>query len=759
MARTVKVYAAVDWDEDGGYANPSDDVSSMVQSVELDRSITSDVPDEASLVTGFIATETTLTLGSDDLSNKEVIEFFSAVNPASPLYLKERIGSRLKVGLDFFTSAGVERIMQMDGGRLRTVTLNRGEQQVILVSLDRREDLRSEATYPTVVADDNSTLLGVSKRAGLNAQWLIDYLLRKAGYYASPPVRASCILAVTMHGSAYPEVGSLVYVHVMDAGSNIVGPAAFAAGSTGLLAVRYLDPDGAELRLQYTLAKTAPTVTGSSLFLQCWLQAVSASLIALPRMEDEGAFNFADIRIPADGSVTVQVFRDGFTSGVVTVAAAGSFPRDGAEHYLGASFTYTSTGGTARIRIGSADFSAAFTVGGGSTGGPLTQITQYDPGSPDYRLRDLQVTTEPYVSTMWDNAFTPTAILDSSSNELTATAPTPGQDVWNCLKDLADAEQGIIQFTEDGIFRFWNSNHMLSQPAVATLQVDVKDLQLEESIDTVRNRINVPVRPLRVKKPGWVWSSPTAYKISANDKTTIWATWEDGSVPYNISTVWNYLSAGETGHSGYRATTAADGTGAVVSNLHATITIFQNSVKIVVRNPNVFKVWLVNPSGMTDDQGSPGVYLWGQIVSPDPKSVDNTPSDTGFGNITYVDNVSIQSYGEQVLDMNENKWVQSSATGQALAELVGSRLRHPMLTIINLTIKGRPELQLGDRVLIVDSSAGSTKMSANFWIVGITSNWAKDNGLEQTLTLRGYAGFWLLGVAGQSEIGQTTFVR
>jgi hypothetical protein len=137
--RYFKPVVLVDWLGNGTFSDTYDDMSSFVEGIIVDRSLTSDVPDEAQLTTGFAAAEATITLGSDLLRGQNIIELLSPLNTSSPLWsVVDRIGRRVTVGVDVQTTAGMERVLLLTGSRSRELTGTRGEQTVTLTTLDRR---------------------------------------------------------------------------------------------------------------------------------------------------------------------------------------------------------------------------------------------------------------------------------------------------------------------------------------------------------------------------------------------------------------------------------------------------------------------------------------------------------------------------------------------------------------------------------------------------------------------------------------------
>src|SRR5690606_27068407 len=86
------------------------------------------------------------------------------------------------------------------------------------------------------------------------------------------------------------------------------------------------------------------------------------------------------------------------------------------------------------------------------------------------------------------------AVLDLGVNRLGYTPYIEARDGWDIICDVAGAEFGSVFFDENGVFRFWNWNTMLSKQSnrVRTFTLDqVEGLNLTTSLDSIRNVITV----------------------------------------------------------------------------------------------------------------------------------------------------------------------------------------------------------------------------------------------------------------------------
>jgi hypothetical protein len=199
----------VDWQRDG-YTGAYADVSGAVESVTVDRSITTDLPEQAQLVSGYGAAEASVELAGQ-VGGVAVSRLLSPYDSSSPLAAAARVASPVDVDFGFVGDAGTEWV---DGfvGRVRSVGVGASSGSVSVDALDASEAIRTPVNLPGVVAQTGS---GVSKKqAHLSAQWVMDLVLRASGVLTGPALRPLTVLSWTMRGSAAPDVGTLTYAEV-----------------------------------------------------------------------------------------------------------------------------------------------------------------------------------------------------------------------------------------------------------------------------------------------------------------------------------------------------------------------------------------------------------------------------------------------------------------------------------------------------------------------------------------------------------------
>lgn len=716
-----------DWAKDGNFTGTYDDLTPVVASVSVERSITSDLPDEANLVVGSAAAQATVEMSGNFTNGNGATQVLSPYGSALGGGV-QRVGAPLEIDLGMVGDAGAE-VLPAFRGRARSSTPSSGDRTVSLTGLDGSELLRTSVTLPVFVALDPINPQGAP---ALDGGWVMDYILRRNGYYRSPAQRASAVLSATMFGSAYPEVGTLVQAGSHIAGVSYQGTPTFRTITHGRALKSCRTTPGAstvDTFATWTLSSNLSVNNGSNFFIECdrvnEVTPTAGAGLTLIQVTDSLGTTGVALDVTTGGLLQCRVLRGGAT-GAVTL---GTMP-SGTDTYLAVHFAMTAAGANINTRIGSTTTSGSATVGT-STGNPaVTQAQLFIRAGGvviDATVGGLQVTSEAFSAGMWNNAFTPTATLDDSLSPLQAMPVVEDGPPWGVLQDLAKAECGVILFREDGTVRFLNRAALSGGSSVATLSSSraLKSLAASEDIDGIRNIVHVPAAPLDLDvAQSAIWSVNDSLVISALGSILIGASF-DGAAFTLDDTIAYYSgsTAPSVSGSGYRAARNSDGTGGDISNLGWTVVRFPGRALLTVTNPNAFDAWLVDNSLGGGSAGQPLLQLAGRVARP---------TENGYMAVE-KDATSITANGEQTLDVPENVWRQTSEAANTLAVALKAQLKdaHPVLT--GVEVVADPRLQLADRVTVTDPAG--LLVSADFWIVAKTDR-LDSGGMSQSLTLR-----------------------
>jgi hypothetical protein len=728
------------------------DLSLSIESLSIEASITTDMPDGTRLAAGYPAMQATFTLsGMVDQTNEKMTAawlFGLYAVPgvvASPLLRKSVLGAAVTIDLGAppVGTTTVEYVRKFTG-TVDSLTIDPISGTVAFTCIDMRNKLRTIPALPGVIT-------APPFNAGLTSEFAIDALLRAAtkGAYSSwPAARANCVLAVGFRSSMWPDIGAL------DSGIQPVptfSPGKFGTGLHSLLL------PGASFG-QALLDLAAP-ITGTSVFMEFWTTTVGPSDQLQIGIQSVFLTDQAWLTVTGSG-ITLTVSSSGTNNTQnwsVPVLGSGS-------HHIGLRLTMPAVGGTtwtatlyvdgtpnatnANITLATARTSASFVY---AFVGMVTR-------SVAIALEALQITTESG-SPVGNFGFVPKAILEPSLNALQIVPSVEaGTDPWNIIQQIADAELGVAGFDEAGLFHFYNRNTIRARPVSLTLTAttDLKSLQMTSDASAVVNHVTVPYTAWSFGKRGLIYTLADIWSVAPRS-TKVFPISIDGTVG-SIDVTASVLPDGHTvsdGASWYRASTTAAGN---APHPGITVTIGTNSSGpiVTITNPSTQWAYLVDPATYTDTNlvsaGQPSLWIGGiAATASDEVTVDYQYPDIANGG------AASSPRGDVALAVASDPWIQDGASAARLALdlLIDLYLPRPNFDALDIVPDWR--LQLLDRVRIQDFVASGVDEYAQIWGWSITFD-ASTWGMTVDARTVTSPGQWILGVAGRSELGATTYI-
>jgi hypothetical protein len=729
------------------------DLTLGVKRLEINASTSSDLPDQTRFQVGYPAMECTFTLAGlvDQRDESKTAAWLFGKYPTtasdgstSPLYQQfvEQSLVTVDLGLQPAGAAGVSELLRKFTGYVAYYQEN-PDGSVDFTCVDSRTLLRSFPVVPPVVT-------APPYNAGLTSEFAVDALLRKASASTVstwPAQRPSCLLAVGLRASLWPEVGSLVTtaaqpVPTFATGVYGSGIAQATASLTGLSNVTW----------QTTAA------LGTTVFVEFWVKGVffppfigihdAGSLIAGVPLLTLAATSTGLTVTPSAGTLGGPTFT--WTTTVDTNA-----------HYVAFKLTLPAAGGTAWS-------ATAYLDGASQASGAMNFTTPR--GAPSWNLitavpqsatiEALQVTTES--APALNNAFSPKAALDPSLNAL-QVVPEMSGDPWQIIQEVADAEFAVAGFDESGIFRFKNRATLrgaaLSRTVTSTMAL--RALGVESTTASVINRATIPYTPyVYATVASTVWTIGTATRIPKGQTVTLTAT-VDGLFT-NLATTISKLPNGTVDPTASYYRVSYDSAG---SSEHPGVTfgaIMQtsaNTLTIPVTNPTTRDAWLVSPANYLDvPAGTPLLRIAALAVTPG----DALVADFQYPPVSSGGAASTR-WGEVAYQPSSSQWLQDPDSATQLAQdiVVDSCIPRPNLT--NVSIIPDPRLQLSDVVRIVDSDRTGVDEYARIFAWTLTYEAGSDGGdmtYDMTIDARTLSapGGWIMGYAGRSEVGATAYV-
>lgn len=763
------------------------DVGLAVESISVDRQLTTDMPDGTRLITGYPAASATVTLSGlvdQTDASKTVAWLLNPANPDSPMYRLDALGAPIQIqaGLYLPGSATPEQY-PIFTGTVDDYTVDVQGGTVTLSCLDYRSKFTSVPTLPFGVFSASSPTLGTGPQL-LTPGWVLNALCEAIGRYTSPPPRASVLFRQTNHGGAWPETGPAAAVVVgSNTGNTASVPGVFASQVPHDSFASYYNtpPSGQPIG---TVPGDIGT-SGNSWFTECWVQPTTDPGIVTPNYAtclvllgvNSGGSDIQEIIMGTQaatlGSALTPSVAVSRGAGTVTVTPASlTVPNDGAWHYLSVAFHFTSTTGfTATFTVDGASQTATGTLAGAGNGSnPIVEMNVFH----NCPAESIQVTNE--TGTPASNfGFVPDpgVAIGPSLNQLTAVPDVSGQDAWGVIQQIAEAEGGIVGFDETGTFRFVNRQTLRQQgdQRAITPTYSLKTLDQEMGLSFVRNHVQLPVNALAVQPPGTVWDTgSTIHPVNANSTLTLYAT-TDNPVT-QVDTIGDVMPSGggTPGLSYYRACTAPNGRGPSRTNL--TMLVQQSgptTLIIRVSNPNNQPVWLVSPTDPafpSTSIGVPVLRVGGINITPlaVPTESGGSASGTLVADAQWpplnpdgTGGAVTNNRGELLLMLDSNPFVQDTGTAQTYATDIVTDLYQPRPLWRRTAIVTDPSLQLADQVLVQDPD--TTLVDGSALIIGVHTTVSRTD-WNQNLDLRstGTPGGWVMGVAGKSEISSTTFI-
>lgn len=715
------------------------DLTKSVVSISNDESVTSTLPAGTPLISGYPSAQLTLTLqgllnqnpGVALVEAQNVYNFFNINDPTSPMYRQPLVSLSVTVKTGVWDGSAAAELLPAFTGTVDEVVLSNGV--VTLTCLDQSWTVRGASTLPPVITQ-------TPYNAGLTSQFAIDYLLRHSSpgrYYSWPALPTTCVYAAGMRASIWPEVGSLV--------SSFIQEPSFTVGVYGTCL--------ANAAAGLVVGELATPVTPAQIINGHMISATDGSSI---NVNDDAA------------TYQLNFFRSGGTIFIYTVTPTGQATGSSVSVTSGAhEFEYSATWAASSTTVAGTlwvDGTAhSFSFAAKDARPSNLNFTRTAFGGP---IEGVIISTGSYATIA---PFTPTLMLDTSLNPLAALPDVTGQTVWETLQDIANAEAGVIGFDESGVCHFRNRNTIVEAASVRTLTSSAAliaaDTYIQRSL--VATHVTIPVNQVTITAPGTIWQATST--IVCPPGTTVFYANTQNPVVAVVATDSGYLPGSPNWANTYwRGCRTADGTGVAVTTGISVAVVQQSgsTLQVTITNSNGFYVYLVDPFG-TPSQGQPVLFLAGQAVTSTPAGAESAPT-TASGTISAdaqwppligtTGGASTNTlFGEILLSLPANNWLQNLAAGNALAAAILASLHLPIPLYRNVTFPIDQRLQMVDRVSILDSDVSMITNDA--LIIGKQTQMSHGE-WTQTCDMQGLyrPGHWVLGLAGSSELGSTTYI-
>ena len=804
--RSFSARLLVDWDRDGQYAHPLSDMSGYASKISTDRALKGSAPEEITLIEGAAAAELTATVAGEH-DGLPLTAVFSPYNGRSPFYLHALVGCEVTYSIDLHTVYGTVTYPQFVGV-LRSTEPTRGDSTVEITALDRVEALREAISVPPWAIVQRLSEQGSVRGQLCDSQWIIDHCLRQ------------CDVSPTGNRPTYkPELGvgwdALDGVHFWLSGTGSMLPTKGWMDNAITVTVPQTESGGPEMYNGDGAQPAALFDEGPSPLCLNAIPEGSGNPIdegaqlkywAQDRdlMDTEGThyLGFTLVSGGSEGDAyknvsykAVQVVNIGEDVELRLVIHQGTVYTELAEMDTGTLYPSTSLtiGDSYNWQTISAiwDYSAETGVRCYLNIGEYTSTDGFEPQNTSVRsggsgywakglihvnhwvkMQDVCYATRNIYdpSTNFDHNVRRSskyqALLDPGKNRFTyMPVDQNGSDAWDIISNVAAAEWGSVFWDEDGIFRFWNYDTMLSKQSTTTRALsldDVTGLSARNSLDSIRNVFSVKTtKKVSVQQKVYDASDENEFYVpGGTDK--IFRVWDNSimsvnprevqrhtTIPnaeFSDGTSTNYPKWNDAVTNGYVVQWFFPGEGwkennTLTSGVHI-YPYFDIEGRIVISIGNYYN----EDCRLVTDSGDPALRFTGtKIVESDPQLV-TTRFDESIG-----------QYGKRNMELSGD-WYQDHFQSQGMIDTIAQRTTKPVPVTDDLTIAGDPRLQLGDTLEIHDPDGFGARLKAQ--ILGITRELDASKGLTDTLTVELIRppGQWILGSPSYSVLGQSTIL-
>ncbi|MCK8680315.1 hypothetical protein [Streptomyces lichenis] len=706
------------------------DVTEQVQSWQLERSYSTDLPDAMRAFAGSASAQLQLQVSGADGRSAPAL-----YSPWAPRATGDLARPGQSVVQGYGTEAGVLPAFR---GTVRNRSAASGTDTVQITALDGAERLRGPAELPKPYAGF------YWRRPVATATWCVDELLRQAGLHSAPPPR-------------YPEfqaAAPLTLVHASLHGGFAAGygqpevvpdPRHYRWSREGAphemaLVPHAAAPDTAALTATW-FPRSRVTVPGSRLFAEAWVNSAVGfgSTAALEVDLNRTGTQTGRLRLAVDFAAGKVIMHSGTREGTGWFFSWGvsALTRKPGVWHIGGFFDTVSAGSSVLPTV------QPFLTAPDGVHYPCTPATFADasaaqPAAELYQLRLVTQLAAESVQLSSGLAAAPTAsefaqtgawtkevVLDDAILPLYALPRVSGSQ-WEVITQIAKASMSTAELDERGVFRWRNHTRFEKTPTAADLTLtsvrDIAALTVTEEIDACRNYCVQPYRD---------WSKVAVVSGTTYHDTAVREIPPAGSVTLKYVLAEEEFDVGPPNVDDDQSVAPGFSVRFAASNAAGAPAVKGEVDILARREEGVLILRLTNRGSRrlytVSEDGRPSVFI--QTLKPSTEAAEREATSYSSGS------ASERFYGRQEFSAEASDWVQDYPAAQDLADAMRQAGQYPVPVLGEVEVLYDPRIQLGDVVRVVDTSGAALDTLA--WVVGIKTASTAPGTVQQTLTLRG----------------------
>ncbi|MEU5429026.1 hypothetical protein AB0H73_26015 [Streptomyces olivoreticuli] len=610
-------------------------------------------------------------------------------------------------------------------GSVRNRSAASGTDTVRLSALDGAERLRMPAQVPR--PDGAFRPSEWPTRWVASPAWVVDHLLRNAGFHTCPPPRPDCVLYASLHGGVAADIGYLESTWG-DWSEWSKERAPFECSAGGGFSAPYQ-------------ATYVPAGLPSFLYGGTWFEFWAVNK---RRSEMDSIVEVHTMWSVAEGFNHYLTFSVNFTKGTLTAYSGRNedpeknqrigwtwppLKVEGKRLHIGWWVEYWSNGKAKIVPVITSEGDGPVYLNDGVLdAAPMQFASALD----RVRFSLASLYAECFqVSSRSERPGTPSEVTQQGTWTRTASLSQPRfplrvlpamrGSAWDVITEIARATLSTAEFTPDGHFRWRDHTRWTTPPSEADVEVtsarELAALTITEEIDACRNYCIVETADWSSVNRGKVEilrDAPSPTPIAPGETLVrlipIPETTTDPRTPKCLQ----YGVSSDTPDTVIIRSGTSSDSSVWPASISVTMRRCLGSLTLSLRNRSTATVYYhgAQLSTLAPD-GEPIPYLW-----------------------TAWNEYSQRAYGTQALEHDVKGWAQDLRSAMDLAEALRDAGAWPAPLMQSVEILPDPRIELGDVVRVRDSTGA--RLDTLAWVIGIKTS-GSGGQVTQTLTLRGTA--------------------